>query len=59
MRLKSGWGIAEAIGHDQELIMAFMSTKNSFGYICLFHLDLIETQMKVEFGEEFGTMPLI
>ena len=56
--LKSGWGITEEKWNYQYLIMIFMGEEICFGYIHLFHPDLMATQMEVEFGEEFGTMQL-
>jgi hypothetical protein len=35
--LKSGGGITQAKGHDQELIVTLMSSKGSLGDVFLFH----------------------
>jgi hypothetical protein len=39
--LEGGRCIAKAKGHHQELIMAFMSEKSSFGNIYLLHVNLV------------------
>ena len=39
--LKSGWGIIKTKWHDQELIMAFMSSESSLWNVYLFHANLV------------------
>jgi hypothetical protein len=48
--LKGGGYITQAKGHDQELIMALMSSKDIFWNIILFHMYLIN------FGKELSTI---
>jgi len=38
--LKSGWGITKTEWHDQELIMAFMSSESSLWNVDFFHANL-------------------
>ena len=35
--LEGGGGITQAIGHDQKIIVALMSSKGSLGNVSLFH----------------------
>jgi hypothetical protein len=39
--LEGGWGITQAKGHDQKLIVALMSSKGSLGNVYLFHMYLV------------------
>jgi hypothetical protein len=57
--LKSGRCITQAKGHDQELIMALMSSKGSFGNIDLFHTYLVVSRMKIQFGKVLSTCQFI
>jgi hypothetical protein len=43
--LKSGRCITQIEGHDQEIIMALMILKSSFGNIDLFHMYLVVYKM--------------
>jgi hypothetical protein len=45
--LEGGWGITQAKGHDQKLIVALMSSKGSLGHICLFHTYMVVARMKI------------
>ena len=49
--LKSGGGITETKGHDQELIAALMSVKCSIGNAFLFHMYMVISRTKVNFGK--------
>jgi hypothetical protein len=49
--LKSGGGITETKGHDQELIVALMSVKCRLGDVFLFHTYLVVARMEVKFGK--------
>jgi hypothetical protein len=42
--LKSGGGITETKGHDQELIVALLSVKCSLEDFFLFHMHLVVSQ---------------
>ena len=35
--LEGGWGITQAKGHDQKLIVALMSFTSNLRNVCLFH----------------------
>jgi hypothetical protein len=49
--LKGGGCITQAKGHEQELIMALMSSKGIFGNIDLFHTYLVVSRPKIKFGK--------
>jgi len=49
--LKSGGCIAKTKRHDQKLIKALMSAKDSLGNVFLFHTYLVVARMKVNFGK--------
>jgi hypothetical protein len=49
--LKSGGGITQAKGHDQELIVIVMSSKCNLGNVFLFHTYLLVDKMKIKFGK--------
>jgi hypothetical protein len=49
--LKSGGGITETKGHEQELIVTLMSVKCHLGDVFLFHMYLVVSRMEVEFGK--------
>jgi hypothetical protein len=57
--LEGGGGITQAKGHDQKLIVAFMSSKGSLGNIFLFHTYLLVARTKIQFSEELGTTQFI
>jgi molybdenum cofactor biosynthesis enzyme len=56
--LESGRCIAKAKGHHQELIMAFMSAKNNVRNIPMLCVNLVITQVEIEFGEYLSTLGL-
>jgi hypothetical protein len=47
--LKSGGGITQAKGHDQELTVTLVSLKGSYLDIFLFHAYLVVARMKIKF----------
>jgi hypothetical protein len=49
--LESGGSIAQAKGHDQELIMALMSLKCGLMNVCLFHMYLLVSRTKIKFSK--------
>jgi hypothetical protein len=56
MRLwKVEGGITQAKGHDQKIIVAFMSSKGNLGNVHLFHKYLVVARMKIKFSKELGT----
>ena len=57
--LEGGRYIAKAKGNHQELLMAFVSVKNSFRNIHLLHANLVIIQVKIESGESLSTLELI
>jgi hypothetical protein len=52
--LEGGWGITQAKGHDQKLIVALMSSKGILGNVYLFHTYLVVARMKIKFSKELG-----
>jgi hypothetical protein len=48
--IEGEWCIVKAKGHHQELIMAFVSVKHSFGNIGLLHMNLVIVGMQINFG---------
>jgi len=54
--LESEWGITETKWHDQELIMAFMSSKGCLGDVNLLHPYLVVARVEVHLGKKFGTI---
>ena len=52
-------GIKKSKRHNQEFIMAFMGAKNCHRNVFLFHLDLMVSQTKIQFGEILGSMKFI
>ena len=50
--LKSRSGIGQAKGHDQELIMLFMSPKGCLRNVIFPHSDLVVTRPQVQFREK-------
>jgi hypothetical protein len=57
--LEGSWSIAKPKRNYQELIMAFMSSERSLHNIFFLHLNLVITGVKIQFGEEIGTLKLI
>jgi hypothetical protein len=57
--LECGGGITQAKGHDQKLIVAFMSYKGSLGNVCLFHTYLVVAQTNIKFSKELGATQFI
>jgi hypothetical protein len=57
--LESGGGITQAKGHDQELIVALMSSKGHLGNVNLFHTYLVVTRMKIKFSKVLSTTQFI
>jgi hypothetical protein len=53
--LESGGRITQAKGHDQELIVAFMSSNYGLRDVNLFHTYLVVVRTKIEFSKELGT----
>jgi len=49
--LKSGGGITQSKGNDQELIVRFMSSKGSLVYVSLFHTYVVVSRMEIKFGK--------
>jgi hypothetical protein len=50
--LESGGSITQAKGHDQNLIVALMSSKCSLGNVYLFHTYLVVARMKIKFSKD-------
>jgi hypothetical protein len=50
--LESGGGITQAKRHDQNLIVALMSSKCSLRNVCLFHTYLVVARMKIKFSKD-------
>jgi hypothetical protein len=57
--LEGGGGITQAKRHDQKLIVALMSSKESLGNVCLFHTYLVVARMKIKFSKELATTTFI
>jgi hypothetical protein len=57
--LKSGGGITQAKGHDQELIVTLMSSKGSLGDVFLFHMYLVVARTKIKFCKVLSTTQFI
>jgi hypothetical protein len=57
--LEGGGGITQAKGHGQKLIVALMSSKGSLGNVCLFHMYMVVSKMKIKFSKELGTTQFI
>jgi hypothetical protein len=53
--LKSGGSITQAKRHDQELIVALMSSKCILRDVNLFHTYLVVARTKINFSKELGT----
>ena len=52
--LKSGRGITETKWHDQEFIMAFMSSESSLWNVYFFHVILVIARAKVKLSKELS-----
>ncbi len=52
--LESRRGIAETKWHDQELIMAFMSSENNLWNVDFFHANLVIALAKIKISEELS-----
>ena len=52
--LKIGWGITETKWHDQEFMMAFMSSESSLWNVYLFHVNFVIARAKVEHSKELS-----
>jgi hypothetical protein len=50
--LESGGSITQAKRHDQNLIVALMSSKCSLRNVCLFHTYLVVARMKIKFSKD-------
>jgi hypothetical protein len=57
--LEGGGCITQAKGHDQKLIVALMSSKESLRNVCLFHTDLVVARTKIKFSKELGATQFI
>ena len=57
--LEGGVGITQAKEHDQNLIVALMSSKGTLGNVCLFHTYLAVARKKIKFSKELGATQLI
>jgi hypothetical protein len=57
--MKSGGGITETKGHDQELIVALKSEKCSLGDVFLFHTYLVVAIIEVKFGKVLSPIEFI
>lgn len=56
---KGGWGIGEAEGHDEELIMSLMSPEGRLGNVGWVHQDLVIPRAQVQFGEDHCPMEFV
>jgi hypothetical protein len=57
--LEGGGGITQAKGHDQNLIVALVSSKSSLGNVCLFYMYLVIARTKIKFSKELGATQFI
>jgi hypothetical protein len=57
--LESGGSITQTKGHDQNLIVALMSSKGSLRNVYLFHTDLVVARTKITFSKELGATQFI
>jgi hypothetical protein len=57
--LKSGGRIIEAKWHNEELIVTFMSSKCSLGNVFFFHMNLVVSRTKINFGKILSTTQFI
>jgi hypothetical protein len=57
--LEGGWGITQAKGHDQKLIVALMISKGNLRNVFLFHTYLVVARTKIKFSKELGTTQFI
>ena len=52
--LKSGWGIKKTKWHDQEFIMAFISSESSLWNVYFFHVNFVIARVKVKLSKELS-----
>src|ERR1700722_11863187 len=57
--LKSRGGITKTKWHDQEFIVAFMSSESSLGYVDFLHADLVVTGVKIQLREKLSPVEFI
>jgi hypothetical protein len=57
--LKSGGGVTQAKGHDQELLLTLVISKGSLGDVFLFHAYLVVSKMEIKFCKVLGTTQFI
>jgi hypothetical protein len=57
--LEGGGSITQTKEHDQKLIVVLISSKGSLTNVCLFHIDLVVSRMKIKFSKELGTTQFI
>src|ERR1700728_1661164 len=57
--LESRRGIAETKWHDQELIMAFMSSESRLGNVDFLHANLVIAGAKIQLGEELRPIEFV
>lgn len=57
--MEGGRNIAKSKRHNQKIIVAFMGAKSHLRDVFLFHLDLMVSRAKIQFGEILGSMKLI
>ena len=57
--LEGGGGITQDKGHDQKIIVALMSFKDSLRNVCLFYTDLVVARTKIKFSKELGATQFI
>jgi hypothetical protein len=57
--LEGGWGITQAKGHDQKIIVALMNSKGSLGNACLFHTYMVVARTNIKFNKELGANQFI
>jgi hypothetical protein len=57
--LEGGGGVTKTKGHEQKLIVAFISAKGGLGNVGIFHTYLVIAQAKIKFGKELGATQFI
>src|SRR5258708_3498270 len=58
-RLKCGWGVAEAEGHDKGFEETELALEGGFPFITLFDADVIVTPTDVEFCKVMGRLEFV
>jgi len=53
--LKSGGGVTQSKGHDQELIVSLMGSEGSLGDFFLFHTYMVVSRMEIKFRKVLRT----